>query len=761
MGSWGQIPIPRLCDDRTVGIVGQGTRRLEGADKVSGATRFTADLEMAGLLHVQLVLSPLPSANIRSIDTKAAAASQGVFAVFTGADLDQPDASGPDKALAVDRVFYAGQAVAAVVAVSEAAAADGAALVEVDYQALPPIVDAESAMKEGASPVLDQVEGVSEEDAAVHGAATKSEGEPTVHPPNVSSVASMKRGDVSTGLKSADVIVKQSYRLAGVHHSPMEPHVSIVRPEPDGGVTIWSPTQGPFALRDEISGLLDVPPHKVRVISMPVGGGFGGKVSLLEGVLSLLARRTGRPLRLALTRSQDFVVAHPAPAAHFDIELGAKKDGKLVALRARYHYDNGATSGWHAGITASFLGGTYRIPHFELTGYEVSTNKTPVDAYRGPGGPQAYFALESAMDELAIELGIDPIELRLRNASKEGDPNAEGEPWPRIAMVECLEEAQKHPLYTAPLGPGEGVGIALGGWGGARTPAAAGCRVEPDGTLSILIGTPDISGATTGLAMIAAEAFGVSTDKVRIQTGETGIAPHGPIAAGSQTTYSIGGAVQEAALEARRQLLEIATEELEAGPEDLEIIDGRVGVRGVPERFVEITRLVTLSTEFMGRYRPIHASGRSAVLSASPQFTVQIARVKADTETGAFQLTGFAAIQDVGRAINPPEVEGQIHGGAVQALGRALGEQLAYDGDGQLRTGTFIDYELPTADQLPDIDVRLIEVPSPVGPMGAKGVGEPPAIPAVAALANALARATGVRLREVPIDRSALVSARR
>jgi CO/xanthine dehydrogenase Mo-binding subunit len=761
MGGLGSISIPRLCHDRAVSMVGQGTRRLEGGEKVLGATRFTADLDMAGMLHVQLVLSPLPSARIRGIDTKAAVATPGVFAVFVGADLDQSHASGPDAALAVDRVFYAGQPVAAVIAVSEAAAADGAALVDVDFEALPAIVDAESAMKEGARPVLDHVEGVSEEDAAVHGAATKSEGEPIKHPPNVTSVASMKRGDVASALKGADVVIQQSYRLAGVHHSPMEPHVSIVRPEPDGGVTIWSPTQGPFALRDEIAALLDVRAHKVRVTPMPVGGGFGGKVSLLEGLLSLLARRTGRALRLVLTRNQDFVVAHPAPAAHFDIELGAKKDGQLVALRARYDYDNGATSGWHAGITGSFLGGTYRIPHFELTGYEVSTNKTPVDAYRGPGGPQAYFALESAMDELAMKLDMDPIELRLLNASKEGDANAEGEPWPRIAMIECLEEARRHPMYTAPCGPGEGVGVALGGWGGARTPAAAGCRVEPDGTLSILIGTPDISGATTGLAMIAAEAFGVSTDRVRIQTGDTGIAPHGPIAAGSQTTYSIGGAVQEAALEARRQLLEIATEELEAGPEDLEIIDGRVGVRGVPDRFVEITRLVTLSTEFMGKYRPIHASGRSAVLSASPQFTVQIARVKADTETGSFQLTGFAAIQDVGRAINPPEVEGQIHGGAVQALGRALGEQLAYDGDGQLRTGSFLDYELPTADQLPDIDVRLIEVPSPVGPMGAKGVGEPPAIPAVAALANALARATGIRLREVPIDRSALVAAPR
>jgi CO/xanthine dehydrogenase Mo-binding subunit len=363
------------------------------------------------------------------------------------------------------------------------------------------------------------------------------------------------------------------------------------------------------------------------------------------------------------------------------------------------------------------------------------------------------------MDELAVMLEMDPIELRMRNASREGDAMADGKPWPRIGMVEVLEAARKHPLYTAPLGPGEGTGVALGSWGGARSPAAAGCRVEPDGTVSILIGSPDISGAATGLAIIAAEAFGVSPEKVRVDIGDTAVAPLGPSAGGSKVTYSLGGAVYEAALEARRQLLEIATEELEAAPEDLEIVDGRVTVKGVPERYVEITKLVTLSTEFAGRYRPIQAMGRSAVQSASPAFTVHIARVRTDAETGAFELTGYAAIQDVGRAINPPELRGQVHGGAVQSIGRALGEQLVYDADGQLRSGTFLDYEVPTADQIPVIDVQLVEVPSLVGPLGAKGVGEPPAIPGTAALAIALARATGIRVRDVPVDRSLLVRA--
>jgi len=708
-------------------------------------------------MHVQLVLSHLPSARIRSIDVRAALAAPGVLAVVTGADLQDVEAAGPDKPLAVERVFYTGQPVVAVIAESEAAAADAAALVEIDFESLPSVANPQQAMLDDAPEVLEADAEGSEGDASMHGAATESESEPVQRPRNVSSVATYKRGDVAAGMAEAEVIVKETYGIAGVHHSPIETHVSMVRPEPDGGVTIWAPTQGPFAVRDEIAKVLDAAPHEVRVVSMPVGGGFGGKVMLLETLLVLLARKVRRPLRLALTRQQDFLVGQPAPAARFDIELGAKRDGTLVALRARYHYDNGATGGWHAGITGSFLGGTYRIPNLDLTGYEVATNKTPTDAYRAPGGPQAYFALESAMDELASQLGMDPIELRLHNASREGDPTADETPWPRIAMVECLEAARRHPLYTAPTGPGEGVGVALASWGGARSPAAAGCRVEPDGSVSILIGSPDISGSSTGLAMIAAEAFGVSAEKVRVVIGDTSYAPQGPMAAGSQVTYSVGGAVYEAALEARRQLLEIATEELEAAPEDLDIVDGRVTVKGVPERFVEITKLVALSTEFMGRHRPINATGRSAVQSASPAFTVHIARVRTDPETGAFQLTGYAAIQDVGRAINPPEAEGQVHGGSVQSLGRALGEQLVYDAEGQLRSGSFLDYELPTADQLPLIDVELVEVPSPVGPLGAKGVGEPPAIPGAAALTNALARATGIRVREVPLDRSAFI----
>jgi CO/xanthine dehydrogenase Mo-binding subunit len=742
--------------DPAVGVMRAGLRRQEGAEKVTGTIQFTADLDVAGLLHAQLVLSHLPSARIRRIDTTAAREAPGVLDVVTGADLPVLELAGPDKPLAVDRVFYAGQPVAAVVAQSEAAAADAAALVEVEYEELEPAAEPEQAMADGAPLVLPAGEGVDEGDASIHGASVGGDSALEARPRNVSGIVHLKRGDTVRALAHAEVVVKATYSIAGVHQAFIEPHVCTVRPEPDGGLTIWSPTQGPFLLRNHVAELTGLPGHKVRVFPMPVGGGFGGKFVLLEPLVALLALRLRRPVRLALHRSQEFLVGRPAPAAKLDMELGASRDGTLVALRARYHYDNGAAAGWHAGLTGQFLAGTYRLPNFDVQGMEVSTNKTPADAYRAPGAPQAYFALESALDELAIRLGVDPIDLRLRNVSREGDLMPDGERWPRIGSVECLLAAKEHPLYTAPLGPDEGVGVALGSWGGARTPAAAGCRVEADGTLTLQVGSPDISGSATGLALIAAEAFGVSPDKVRVEIGDTGTAPFGPGAGGSQVMYSVGGAVHEAALEARRQLLEIATEELEAAPEDLLIVDGTVTVKGAPGRAVAITKLVGMTTEFRGKYRPIHASGRSAVQSASPMFTVHIARIRRDHETGAFQLTGYAAIQDVGRAINPPDVVGQVHGGVTQALGRALGEQLVYEG-GQLRSGTFLDYELPTADQLPEIQVHLVEIPSPGGPLGAKGVGEPPAVPGAAALANAVSRAAGVRVRSVPIDRSLLV----
>jgi CO/xanthine dehydrogenase Mo-binding subunit len=726
-----------------------GARRLDGPAKLRGETRYTQDLKPFGLLHAKLVLSSYPSARITDIDRTAALAVRGVVAVLTNADLEEVDVAGPDQPLARDKVYYVGQPVAAVIGRTEAAAADGAALVVVDYEELPAVTDPFEAMKEEAPRVLEErAEGF--DDVSIHGGGD-TETEPQARPNNVSSVASQNRGDIAAGLAAAEVLVEGRYLMPGAHQGFLEPHVTMAAPEPGGAIAIWSPTQGHRFVRDEVAKVLKVPVGKVRVISMPVGGGFGGKVVLLEPLAALLAKRLGQPVQVALTRSEEFQVGRPAPASYSDLKLGAKRDGTLTALEIGMVWDNGAASGWHANIAGTLFSSPYRVANFAFTAYEVSTNKTPVDAYRAPAGTQAFFALESAMDELAMKLGMDPIELRLKNARREGEKLPDGS-RALIGLVDVLEAARQHPLYSSPVREGEGLGVAVGGWGGAFGAAAAGCRVEPDGSLTIQVGTVDISGSSTGLALVAAEAFGVPVERVQVEIADTASAPQGPVAGGSITTGTVGPAVAAAAADARRQLFEIAAEKLEAAAEDLEISDGSVRVRGVPDRRVEIGELS------MGgdKHPPILGQGRTRIERQSPAFTVHLCRIAMDRETGSYRVTDYAAIQDVGRSINPPEIEGQIHGGAVQGLGRAMGEQLHYEA-GQLRTGSFLDYELPTADQVPDIHVQILEIPGSTG-LGTRGVGEPPAVPGPAALANAVASATGVRVRSLPISAHLLLA---
>ena len=736
-------------------VVGVSTRRLDGPDKLRGATRFTEDMKQHGLLHAKLILSHVASGRIESMNLEAARIAPGVVAVLTSDDLRQVDASGPDQPLAKGRVYYIGQPVVAVLAETAAQATDAAGLVEIDYQELPAVSDPFEAMQAGAPQVMEEREDTADE-ASIHGGGGN-EAAPREKIPNVSGMTKMGRGDVAAALASSDHVIEATYTIPGAHQGFIEPHVCTVRPEDNGGLTIWAPTQGHFFVRDQIAGLLKLPTSKVRVVPMPVGGGFGGKVSLLEPLVSLLALHSRRPVTLALTRSEEFLVGRPAPACSLAIKLGARADGTMTALEARIVFDNGATNGWHGGICASLIGNPYRFEAVGIEVREVCTNKTPVDAYRAPGGTQAYFALESAVDELAGRLGIDPIELRVRNAVRQGDTRLDGSTWPQVAFLECLEEARRHPLYTAARAEGEGVGVAAGLWGGAFEPGVAGCRVEPDGTITLSIGAVDISGSSTSLAMIAAETLGVSIDRIQIEAADTGSAPYGGPAGGSKTIYSYGPAVIDAAAQALKQIYDIAAEELEASVEDLEMVGNEVGVKGVPGRTKSLGDLAAKAMGYGARYKPVQASGRAAITTPSPAFTVHIARVKADRETGAFRLTGYVAIQDVGKAINPAEVIGQIQGGAVQGIGRALGEQMSYDSGGQLRTGSFLDYEMPSVDQMPDVQVTLLEVASPIGPFGAKGVGEPPAVPGPAAVANAVAAATGVRLRDLPLDPSALI----
>jgi CO/xanthine dehydrogenase Mo-binding subunit len=733
------------------GGLGTSRRRLEGGAKVTGSAGFTADLRVAGMAHVALVLSTVASARIRSIDTRAAAATPGVLLVATGADLAGDAGPSSDLLLTRERVHHVGQPVAAVVAESEYVAADAALLVSVEYESLPAALDTAAATREDA-PLVGEAP-ASAPAAGAHGATVASSRPEGLHR-NVTGQVHLCRGDAAAAMAACAEVHEARYSVAPVHHGSIEPHVAVVRAELDGGLTIWAPTQGQFQARAAVAGILRIPVRSVRVVPMPVGGGFGGKVVLLEPLLALLSRRCGRPVRLQLTRAEEFLVGRGCSGCTVDVRLGADVDGCLRALVVRLVFDNGAGFERFSDLAAGVFVGSYRLAAYDVLARDVRTNKTPTTTYRAPGAAPACFALESAVDDLARRLGIDPVELRLRNAIREGDPAPDGGTWPSVGLEACLLAVRAHPLYTSPLGPGEGVGVAVGGWGGACEPASAECVVETDGTVTLRIGASDITGTDTTLAMLTAAALGVTTDRVRIERGDTATAPYACLAAGSQVVYSVGSAAHAAALRARERLLQLASEALEADVGDLEVRDGAVGVRGLPDGSIELGALAALG----GGEAGVRAGGRSALRQRSPMFTAHVTRVKVDPESGAWLVTGYHAVQDVGRALNPAEIEGQVHGGVAQGLGRVTGEELVHDEEGQLRTTSFADYGIPTIDQVPATTVALVEIPSPLGPLGARGVGEIPAVPGAAALANAIASAAGVRPHDLPVHSELLLA---
>lgn len=697
--------------------LGAPIRRADAPAKLRGAAVYGHDLRLPGLCHARLVLSPHAHALIRSVDAAAALALPGVIGVLAGADCG----GGP---VAVGEVTYAGHPVAAVVAVDESVACDAAERVRVDYDPLPAVLDA----TEGRQPTAVSADA---DDAAAHGGPAAGRGYET----------HVRRGDAGSGFRAAAAVVEATFELPSVHQGYLEPQVCIARCEPEGGCTVWSSTQAPWVARDLVARALGLPAGAVRVVPLPVGGGFGGKFGLLEGLTAVLARRVGRPVRLSYDRGQEFLAGRPAPPARLRLKLGADAGGRLTAIEAEGVFDAGSGHMAPYGIAALMLGGTYRAPNLDLRLRAGFTHRPPIGAYRAPGAPQAFFALECQMEALARCLGADPIAFRLANAAVGGDPLPDGRRWPPIGLVDCLERLRDHPLWARARGPrrsGEGYGVAVGGWQGGLESSAATCRLDVDGRLHVNVGSVDLTGSYTALAAIAAEAYGLSPDRVRIVLSDTDGAPFGGSAGGSKIVYTVGPAVRQAAAEARRQTVEVAAALLESVPEDLTIAGGRVHVAGAPTRGLDLEQVARETTRFGARFAPIHGHGRNVNPEPAPMFTAHLCHVQVDPGTGRVEVLDYVAVQDVGRAINPPEVAGQVHGGVVQGLGRALMERLVYDGAGQPQVASLMDYLLPTAGDVPAVTVDLVEVPAPFGPFGARGVGEPPVIPVMAAVANAV-----------------------
>jgi CO/xanthine dehydrogenase Mo-binding subunit len=744
--------------------VGLSIPRPDGPEKVTGQVPYVADLKPKGLLHAKLLRSPHAHARITRIDTSRARALAGVRAVLTAADMPYLKKKAPTRAhavLAIDRVVFVGQPVAAVAADEPAIAEEALDLIDVEYEVLPASVDPLESMKPGAPPVAEAGTEADTSEAQAHGsvAGVNSEAKPA-KAVNISQQARLQRGDVAKGLAEADVIIEKTYRIPMVHQGYLEPHAVLAQWDTTGQLTLWASTQGSFNTRSEVADVLELPENRIKVIPMECGGGFGGKIrALCEPITAVLARVTGRPVRYVMTRREELEAGMPAPQVIIRLKTGVKRDGTLVALDGEVVIESGAFSGAVLAVSGVFLASLYKWPAFDVRGFEVLTHKPSIAAYRAPVAPHTIFAIDSQMEQIARAIGQDPVAFRLRHLEREGDPMANGQPWLNNGGAEVLARIAEHPIWksrndwkaSARDGRLRGTGLALGGWLGGLQPTSATVRLNPDGSLNVLTGQVDIAGTNIALAQIAASAYGVDIEHVKITTGDTDVAPLTGLSAGSKTIYTVGTAVLQAAEDARRQTLEIAAKELEASPQDLDIENGKVVVRGVPDRGITLAAIGRKGNLYMSKVPPVLGVANPAFTQQAPAFAAQLARIEVDPDTGEVTLHAFVVVQDAGKAINPLGVQGQMQGGAVQSLGMALTEGLMYDDKGRLMNASLLDYRKLTAADLPNIETIIVEKPSPAGPFGARGVGEPPIVPAPAAIANAIEDATGVRLTELPM----------
>jgi CO/xanthine dehydrogenase Mo-binding subunit len=749
---------------REVRGIGVSIPRFDAPEKVTGRTKYVADVQLPGLLQARLLRSPHAHARIKRIDVSRARALPGVRAVLTAADIPELKPGAKTRAhalLAIDRAVFAGQPVAAVAADDLAIADEALDLIEVDYEPLPVAADPVAAMRPDAPRVADLGTEADTTEAQAHSGIAVSGTQTVTRAPNIAQQARLTRGDVAAAMADADVVIEKTYRVPMVHQGYIEPHAAIADYDPHGRITIWSSTQGSFPCRSEVADVLDIPEARIKVIPMECGGGFGGKIrALVEPLAVLLSKAAGRPVSLIMTRREELQAGMPAPGVIIRLKTGVKRDGTPVALEAETILESGAFSGALLTMSGVFLASVYQWPVFDVVGFEVLTNKPSVAAYRAPLAPQTHFAIDSHMDHIARQCGLDPAAYKLRYLQQSGDLMANNQPWAVNGARECLQSLAEHRLWRerdawrdsgGTDGCGlRGTGLAIGGWVPNIQPSSATVRLDSDGTVAVVTGSVDIAGTNMGLALIAAEAYGVDIENVRIITGDTDTSPLTGVSAGSKTTYTVGAAVAEAARDARQQTLAIAARELEVSVDDLDLDGENVFVRGVPDRAIKLATIGKRSNTFGSPIPPVLGSSALAFSVQAPAFAAELARVEIDPDTGEVTLYDFVVAQDVGRAINPLGIEGQMQGGAVQSLGFALSEGLQYDAEGRLTNPSLLDYRKLTAADLPNIETIMVEVPAPEGPFGARGVGEPPIVPAPAAISNAIEDATGLRLVELP-----------
>jgi CO/xanthine dehydrogenase Mo-binding subunit len=747
-------------DKESLKVVGTRPIRPDGVDKVTGRANFGADMTMPGMLWGKIKRSPHAHARILSINTDKAMALPGVKAVTTRADF--PEIT-PARAfigaapanlrdlsrncMAIGKVLYEGHAVAAVAAVSPAIAEQALDLIEVEYEVLPHVMDVEAAMAPDA-PLL-------HDDIFTSGVDPK----PT-KPSNISKMVRFTKGDVEAGFAEAEIVIERRYTTKPVHQGYIEPHACVVSVAPDGQTTIWSSSQGQFMVRGYTARIVGADIANIRAIPAEIGGGFGGKtIVYLEPVAYMLSKKSGRAVKIVMSREDVFRATGPTSGAVIEVKLGAKKDGRIVAAQAVLKYQSGAFQGSpvQQGCICGFA--PYDLPNVDSVGYDVLCNRPKVAAYRAPGAPISAFAVESCLDELARELKIDPLELRQKNGAKDGTKAAHGPTWTNIGYAKTLEEAKAHAQYSIPLGPNQGRGIASGFWHNAGGESSAAVHVNEDGTVTVTEGHPDIGGSRASMAMMVAEVLGVPFESVRPVVGDTTAIGFSASTGGSRVTFAGGMAVTQATQKIVEELKKRAAVTWDISPEAVEWKEGKAFPAGPNAGSFEPLELAELAGKSARTGGPISAEVQINAQGQGPGFTTHICDVEVDRETGHVKILRYTAIQDVGRAIHPSYVEGQMQGGVAQGVGWALNEEYIYDKDGRLENPGFLDYRCPVASDMPMIDTVMVEVPNPRHPFGARGVGEVPIVPPMAAVANAIADATGIRLRDLPMSPPRLLAA--
>ena len=729
--------------------VGTRPARPDGVDKVTGRAMYGADLTAPGMLVGRILRSPHAHAEIVSIDTSAAEAMVGVKAVVTGADLVAQDNDFmrdiQENCLAVTKVLYDGHAVAAVAAIDAATARAALQAIKVTYRQLPHVTDVDAAMRP---------------DAPIVQAGRSLETVPAGMSANVTNQCEFGHGDLASGFAKADLVLERSFTTAATHQGYIEPHACLATMTADGKADLWCCTQGHYNVRSVCAALMGMEASQLRVTASEIGGGFGGKTAVfIEPVALALSRKSGRPVKIVMTRDEVFRATGPTVATSMDVKIGMTKAGRITAGQATLRYSGGAfpTGTVEMGASAAFA--AYDLAAVHTIGWNVLTNRPKEAAYRAPGAPQAIYAVESVIDEMCQQLNLDPLDTRLKNAAKKGTLSSYGPTFDDIGLIATLEAARKHPHYKAPLGKNQGRGLSAGFWFNFGGNTSVSMTVNTDGTVSVQEGNPDIGGSRASISLMAAEELGIPYAKVRTIVSDTASLGHNDITDGSRVTFAVGLATIHAARDVIKKMCTRAARMWGIDDDAVEWLDGAAVPAGPNAgKFPPMTMAEIAATSHQTG-GPLAGHHEFTADGAGVSFGVHLADVEVDPETGMTTVLRYTVFQDAGKAVHPAYVEGQMQGGAVQGIGWALNEEYIYGADGRLQNAGFLDYRVPVASDLPMIDTVILEIPNPGHPYGVRGVGETPIVPPLAAMSNAMSRAIGLRLHALPMSPPRILAA--